>query len=552
MKKAMELSVLCDCQIGLIIFNSNNKLVQYSSHDIDQILLRYTEYNDTCETYTNKEFLNATESKEEDDDDDVLSVAGDDRGKLSVTPQPHSTPAQVHMHTPPQQQVLQHTPSSISPHMPRSTFQVPPNVVIHPQQYDGIQYQQPPQHLDPQYRSQAYVQQQQYPAQPQYSQQHQQQHLFLQQQSQHYQPQHYQQQQPQHPPHLQQLPASQHSSPQPPRQQQHQQQQSQHQQQPQPQAIQDTMYHQDPMQSQNRSYQPQQFHQPAPFVNRVMPPPQSSQNIQLPVTTNTSISTTLPTPITLPVQQQPLSQSASPTISTQNAMKAGHSPMNGDSPMTDGSSITAPNPPNSASGAISPVLSPTNGGIKKPKLRVQIPTESKESATLAGTIIKEEESSELPPIQKKPLEPAPMSSTLPSQFAKNLLPSPSTFYPEFYASQAELSPIVFGQTPTSAQPSSAFPWPVPRERELSRVHQPSPLAKGQTSGESSSVSTSKNTSAPGSNLRITSTPNTSSPSNNSGPAGASPDVDTTRPKSSLGNGEDTTDEGPATKKARKE
>ncbi|KAI8602984.1 myocyte-specific enhancer factor 2C-like protein [Dissophora ornata] len=43
MKKAMELSVLCDCQIGLIIFNSNNKLVQYSSHDIDQILLRYTE-----------------------------------------------------------------------------------------------------------------------------------------------------------------------------------------------------------------------------------------------------------------------------------------------------------------------------------------------------------------------------------------------------------------------------------------------------------------------------------------------------------------------------
>lgn len=47
MKKAMELSVLCDCQIGLIIFNSNNKLVQYSSHDIDSILLRYTE---VCKT----------------------------------------------------------------------------------------------------------------------------------------------------------------------------------------------------------------------------------------------------------------------------------------------------------------------------------------------------------------------------------------------------------------------------------------------------------------------------------------------------------------------
>jgi hypothetical protein len=35
MKKAMELSVLCDCQIALVIFNSNNKLFQYSSGDIN-------------------------------------------------------------------------------------------------------------------------------------------------------------------------------------------------------------------------------------------------------------------------------------------------------------------------------------------------------------------------------------------------------------------------------------------------------------------------------------------------------------------------------------
>lgn len=44
MKKAYELSVLCNCDIGLIIFNnSNNKLVQYASQDIDKVLLRYTE-----------------------------------------------------------------------------------------------------------------------------------------------------------------------------------------------------------------------------------------------------------------------------------------------------------------------------------------------------------------------------------------------------------------------------------------------------------------------------------------------------------------------------
>ena len=41
MKKAMELSVLCDCQIALVIFNSNNKLFQYSSGDIEKVLARF-------------------------------------------------------------------------------------------------------------------------------------------------------------------------------------------------------------------------------------------------------------------------------------------------------------------------------------------------------------------------------------------------------------------------------------------------------------------------------------------------------------------------------
>lgn len=44
MKKAYELSVLCNCEIALIILNnSNNKLVQYASNDIDKVLMRYTE-----------------------------------------------------------------------------------------------------------------------------------------------------------------------------------------------------------------------------------------------------------------------------------------------------------------------------------------------------------------------------------------------------------------------------------------------------------------------------------------------------------------------------
>lgn len=43
MKKAYELSVLCNCEVALIIFNAHGKLVQYSSTQIDRILMKYTE-----------------------------------------------------------------------------------------------------------------------------------------------------------------------------------------------------------------------------------------------------------------------------------------------------------------------------------------------------------------------------------------------------------------------------------------------------------------------------------------------------------------------------
>ena len=46
MKKAYELSVLCDCEIALIIFSSSNKLYQYASTDMDKVLLKYTLYDE--------------------------------------------------------------------------------------------------------------------------------------------------------------------------------------------------------------------------------------------------------------------------------------------------------------------------------------------------------------------------------------------------------------------------------------------------------------------------------------------------------------------------
>jgi len=57
MKKAYELSVLCDCEIALIIFTSSNKLYQYASSDMDKVLLKYTEYNDTVVSQTNKDII---------------------------------------------------------------------------------------------------------------------------------------------------------------------------------------------------------------------------------------------------------------------------------------------------------------------------------------------------------------------------------------------------------------------------------------------------------------------------------------------------------------
>lgn len=63
MKKAYELSVLCECEIVIIIFNSNNKLFQYASSNVDSILLKYTEHNEPNETKTNVDILETLNKK---------------------------------------------------------------------------------------------------------------------------------------------------------------------------------------------------------------------------------------------------------------------------------------------------------------------------------------------------------------------------------------------------------------------------------------------------------------------------------------------------------
>ncbi|XP_068188783.1 myocyte-specific enhancer factor 2D homolog isoform X3 [Antennarius striatus] len=119
MKKAYELSVLCDCEIALIIFNHANKLFQYASTDMDKVLLKYTEYNEPHESRTNADIIetlrkkgfNGCDSPEPDGEDSIdQSPLNDDKfrkttedldvlfkryGQSTAAPQTFSMPVTV-------------------------------------------------------------------------------------------------------------------------------------------------------------------------------------------------------------------------------------------------------------------------------------------------------------------------------------------------------------------------------------------------------------------------------------------------------------------------
>ncbi|XP_052608633.1 myocyte-specific enhancer factor 2B isoform X1 [Peromyscus californicus insignis] len=100
MKKAYELSVLCDCDIALIIFNSAQRLFQYASSDMDRVLLKYTEYSEPHESRTNADILQTlkrrgvgldgpeleVEEGPEGPEEKLLRTLGGDRGSASPLP----------------------------------------------------------------------------------------------------------------------------------------------------------------------------------------------------------------------------------------------------------------------------------------------------------------------------------------------------------------------------------------------------------------------------------------------------------------------------------
>ncbi|KAJ2331790.1 Myocyte-specific enhancer factor 2C, partial [Coemansia sp. RSA 2673] len=72
LKKAYELSVLCDCEIAVVIFSSQNKLVQYASTNMDKVLMRYTEFGEPNESLTNVQCAALYGEGADNDDDDLM------------------------------------------------------------------------------------------------------------------------------------------------------------------------------------------------------------------------------------------------------------------------------------------------------------------------------------------------------------------------------------------------------------------------------------------------------------------------------------------------
>ncbi|CAF1029441.1 unnamed protein product [Rotaria sp. Silwood1] len=90
MKKAYELSVLCGCEIALMIFNSNDRLFQYASSDMDKVLLKYADYNEPHESCTNVDIIDILNKKikptqvatsTNNDDNEIMEQHDDNSGE---------------------------------------------------------------------------------------------------------------------------------------------------------------------------------------------------------------------------------------------------------------------------------------------------------------------------------------------------------------------------------------------------------------------------------------------------------------------------------------
>ncbi|KAG2175918.1 hypothetical protein INT44_000396 [Umbelopsis vinacea] len=422
MKKAYELSVLCDCEIALIIFNSNNKLVQYASTEIDKILMKYTEYSEPHESRSNQDFANlSTEGGTSKDDDDATPPPDADFDQLPPATVMNSRPRKTSQQPP--QQPPQPSPAHPG-HSPMPTHPAAISPYNRPMQPPSV-YQSslpppfPPSSMSPSPGYDMYS----VPPHP---------HMYM-----------MQQQATQQPP-----PMSQNVHP-------------QYQQHPMPPSSQHSLYppHPGPYNQSYQSYpQPHQQHPPS---HSPLPIPPQYQGSPQPVHQQRMIS-----PVPPPHNGTPV-----PSSRTSSSGEGG------------------PGSPNISS----PKVESPNGTTKRPKLRVQIPSETSEKPVIKPEVdegIARKGTDDMLPMSTQPPSATAMRATgntanesgppsaLPSEFAQNL-PSPSTFYPEFYQQSELPSPLNFSATPRES--GRAFHWPAPGGRDYN--YKPSPLAKLDSSGK---------------------------------------------------------------------
>ena len=53
LKKAMELSILCKCEVSVLIFSEQGKMFEYASNDMDKMVKRREQHSKDSESKTN-------------------------------------------------------------------------------------------------------------------------------------------------------------------------------------------------------------------------------------------------------------------------------------------------------------------------------------------------------------------------------------------------------------------------------------------------------------------------------------------------------------------
>ncbi|XP_065910872.1 myocyte-specific enhancer factor 2C-like [Dysidea avara] len=88
LKKAYELSILCDTEIAIMMITNNCKLYQYASSNINEFLMKYTEIQEPFESKTNADVWQDVTRKEvkgeKDDSDDEAERPQPNQATVSV------------------------------------------------------------------------------------------------------------------------------------------------------------------------------------------------------------------------------------------------------------------------------------------------------------------------------------------------------------------------------------------------------------------------------------------------------------------------------------